>query len=232
MTGVQTCALPIFEPRPSFIRFGVEAVRGDDIDALVFLNVPLTVRGAPDEPFGACALSLNLITRVDQLPVLQTQLRAAADRKFGIVGARAALVAMPVGGLLPALKEVLQEADEMPLCKVAGPWAKDIPFNRGSYLFNFGSLTEATVPEWIEMARSLGVTQIDNHGGGAFFRFGDFALNKAKWPDGWEGFARIVARLHEAGIDSIFHSYAFFIDKQSKYVTPVPDPRQIGRAHV
>ncbi|HOB97810.1 MAG TPA: hypothetical protein PKM43_03565 [Verrucomicrobiota bacterium] len=213
------------EPRPSCIRVGVEAIRGDDIDALVFLNVPLTVRGAPDEPFGACALSLNLNTRVDQLPVLQTQLRAAAHRKFGIVGARVALVAMPVGGLLPALKGVLEEADEMPLCKVAGPWAKEVAFNRGSYLFNFGSLTEATVPEWIEMARSLGVTQIDNHGGGGFFRFGDFALDKAKWPDGWETFARIVGRLHEAGIDSIFHSYAFFIDKQSQYVTPVPDPR-------
>jgi hypothetical protein len=34
-----------------------------------------------------------------------------------------------------------------------------------------------------------------------------------------------VARLHEAGIGSIFHTYAFFIDKGSKYVTPVPDPR-------
>lgn len=213
------------DPRPSCIRVGVEAIRGDDIDALVFLNVPLTVRGAPDEPFGACALSLNLITRVDQLPVMQTQLRAAAHRKFGIVGAKVALVALPVGGLLPALKDVLEEADEMPLCKVAGPWAKEVPFNRGSYLFNFGSLTEATVSEWIEMARSLGVTQIDNHGGGGFFRFGDFALDKAKWPEGPETFARIVARLHEAGIDSIFHSYAFFIDKQSKYVTPVPDAR-------
>ena len=55
----------------------------------------------------------------------------------------------------------------MPLCKVAGPWAQEMPFNHGSYLFNFGSLTEATVDDWIEMARSLGVTQIDNHGGGA-----------------------------------------------------------------
>jgi hypothetical protein len=34
-----------------------------------------------------------------------------------------------------------------------------------------------------------------------------------------------VSRLHEAGIGSIFHTYGFFIDKQSKYVGPVPDPR-------
>jgi hypothetical protein len=75
------------------------------------------------------------------------------------------------------------------------------------------------------MVRSVGFTQIDNHGGGAFFRFGSMELNRQKWPDGWESWRRIVARLHEAGIGSIFHTYSFFIDKQSKYVTPVPDPR-------
>jgi len=69
------------------------------------------------------------------------------------------------------------------------------------------------------------VTQIDNHGGGGFFRFGDFVLNDKKWPQGWDTYRQIVRRLHDAGIGSIFHTYAFFIDKQSKYVRPVPDPR-------
>ena len=102
----------------------------------------------------------------------------------------------------------------------------EVPFNHGSYLFNFGSLTEGTVADWIEMAKGLGFTQIDNHGGSAaFFRFGDSNSTGEKWPDGWESYRRIVARLHDAGIGSIFHTYAFFIDKQSKYVTPVPDTR-------
>lgn len=80
--------------------------------------------------------------------------------------------------------------------------------------------------EWIEMVRSLGFTQIDNHGGGSgFFRFGDMELNRQKWPESWESQRRIVARLHTSGIGSIFHIYAFFTDKGSKYVTPVPDPR-------
>jgi hypothetical protein len=214
------------EPRTSWIRLMVESVQGAEIESLVFLNVPLTLKGKPEESFGACALSLNLITRVDQLPALQSELRAAAHRKFGIVGAKVALLGLPPGRMLTALKEVLSEAEEMPLCKVAGPWAQEVPFNHGSYLFNFGSLTEATVDDWIEMARSLGFTQIDNHGGSAaFFRFGDFELNREKWPGGWESYRRLVARLHAAGIGSIFHTYAFFIDKQSKYVSPIPDKR-------
>ncbi|HEY5911033.1 MAG TPA: hypothetical protein VJA21_10565, partial [Verrucomicrobiae bacterium] len=214
------------EPRSSWIRLTVESVKGAEIESLVFLNVPLTLQGRPEEPFGACALSMNLITRVDQLPALQSELRAAAHRKFGIERAKVAIVGVPPGRMLAALKEVLLEADEMPLCKVAGPWAQEIPFNHGSYLFNFGTLTETNVEDWIEMTRSLGFNQIDNHGGSAnFFRFGDFELNRGKWPGGWDYYRRIIARLHAAGIGSIFHTYAFFIDKHSKYVSPTPDKR-------
>ncbi len=213
------------ETHPTFITFTVESVDGGEIDALTFLNVPLTLKGTPQEPFGACALSMNLFTRVDALPALNTDLRASCEKKFGIVGAKVTIVGEPMGKLLPALQNCLSQASELPVCKVAGPWAHEIPFNHGSYLFNFGSLTQTNVESWIDMAKSLGFTQIDNHGGGEFFRFGDMELNRKKWPDGWDSYQRIVDRLHAAGISSIFHSYAFFIDKRSKYVTPVPDAR-------
>jgi hypothetical protein len=209
----------------SYIRLTVESISGDNIESLTFLNVPLTLQGRPDEPFGSCALSLNLITRVNQLPALQTNLQASCYDKFGIKGAKVAIVAMPMDKMLTVLKQVLTDADEMPHCTVAGPWAQDVPFNHGSYLFNFGSLTESNVDEWISMAKKLGFTQIDNHGGSSFFRFGDFVLDSKKWPEGWDTYRRIVKRLHDAGIGSIFHTYAFFIDKRSKYVTPVPDKR-------
>ncbi len=213
------------ESLDSYIRFTVESVNGDHIESLTFLNVPLTLQARPTEPFGSCALSLNLFTHVKQLPALQTSLWASCYSKFQMKGAKVALVATPTEKMLTTLKQVLVEADEMSHCTVAGPWANDIPFNHGSYLFNFGSLTESNVDEWIAMAKSLGVTQIDNHGGGKFFRFGDFELNPEKWPEGWNTYRRIVKRLHDAGIGSIFHTYAFFIDKRSKYVTPVPDKR-------
>ena len=215
------------EPRDSYIHLTVESVSGPPrrTEALVFLNVPLNLNGQPNEPFGSCALSLNLITRINQLPALQTSLQASCYAKFGMEGAKAAIVAMPMEKMLPALKRVLTDADEMPHCTVAGPWARDIPFNHGSYLFNFGSLTDSNVDEWIAMAKRLGVTQIDHHGGSRFFRFGDFTLNPEKWPKGWDTYRGIVKCLHDAGIGSILHTYAFFIDKQSKYVSPLPDKR-------
>jgi len=212
------------ESKPWGIVFTVESVNGA-VDSLTFLDIPLSLAGRPSEPFGACALSLNLITRVDQLPVLQDRLCASAEKRFGLAGAKVALVAGPTESILRLAQDAIPNASELPVCRVAGPWAGEIPFNRGSYLFNFGSLTETNVEDWIEMVRRVGFNQIDNHGGGAFFRFGDFELNRDKWPEGWESFRRIVSRLHEAGIGSIFHTYAFFIDKRSRYVTPVPDAR-------
>ena len=223
--GANVKAVLRVESRESYIRIVVEDVSGDNIESLVFLNIPLALQGRPDESFGSCALSLNLITRVNQLPALQSNLEASCYDKFGMEGAKVAIVAMPMEKMLTALKQVLAEANEMPHCTVAGPWAHDVPFNHGSYLFNFGSLMESNVDEWIAMAKNLGVTQIDNHGGRTFFRFGDFVLDSHKWPQGWDTYRRIVKRLHDVGIGSIFHTYAFFIDKESKYVTPVPDKR-------
>jgi hypothetical protein len=214
------------ETRPSHIALTVESISGSEVQTLTFLNVPLTLNGLPDESFGACALALNLITRVDALPALQEELQASCEKKFGIIGAKVAIVAAPMEKMLPTLQQTLSDASELPVCKVAGPWARETPFAQGSYLFNFGFLLETNVETWIAMTRSVGFTQIDNHGGSTeFFRFGDMELNREKWPDGWASFRRIVSKLHDAGIGSIFHTYAFFIDKQSKYVTPVPDPR-------
>jgi hypothetical protein len=213
------------EPRPFGVILALESLSGGEVDSLTFLNAPLTLKGLPGESFGACALSLNLSTRVDALPALQAELRASCEKKFGMIGAKAAIVAGSMSRILPLLQETLAQTSELAVCKVAGPWARETAFTHGSYLFNFGSLTESNVTDWIEMAHSVGVTQIDNHGGGEFFRFGDMELNRKKWPDGWDSWKRLVSRLHEAGIGSIFHTYAFFIDKRSKYVAPVPDLR-------
>jgi hypothetical protein len=188
------------ELHPSHVGFAVESISGGEIESLTFLHIPLALKGHPSEPFGACALSLNLATRVDTLPALQTELRASCEKKFGLVGAKVALVGAPMARMLPVLQETLAHASELPVCRVAGPWARAIPFNHGSYLFNFGSLTETNLDDWIEMTRSLGFTQIDNHGGGAFFRFGDMELNRQKWTDVLETWRGIVARLLDSVI--------------------------------
>jgi len=208
-----------------YIKLEVTSVEGGAVESFVFLDIPLTLKGMPHESFAACAFSLNLRTKVMQLPALQSHLRASCSGKFGLVEAKAALIGVPREEILDTIKDVISKAEELPQCPVGGAWAQETPFNHGSYLFNFGELTEANIDEWIDMVKSIGFTQIDHHGGSRFFRWGDFRLDPEKFPRGWDSMKDIVARLHEEGIGSIFHTYNYFIDKESKYVTPVPHPQ-------
>ncbi len=206
------------------ITMEVTAVKGA-AESLTFLNVPLKLEGMPYEPFAACVLSMNLFTHVRQLPALQTHLWATCYQRFGIKGAKITLLGVSREDILPVIRDVMEHAKEIPHSDQGGAWAQMQKEGYGSYLMNFGTLTEETVSEWIEMCTNLGFNQIDSHGGGKdFFKFGDFELNSEKWPDGWDHFKRINQRLHEAGISSILQTYAFFIDKNSKYVRPVPSP--------
>jgi hypothetical protein len=202
--------------------FEVTAINGT-AESLTFVNIPLKLEGMPYEPFAACVLSMNLFTRVRELPALQSHLWATCYNRFGITGAKVTMLGVPQNQILPAIRNVMKNAPDIPFSDKGGAWAQLQKEGYGSYLMNFGTLNEKTVDEWIKMCQSLGFNQIDNHGGGEdFFKFGDFVLNPEKWPDGWDTYKRINTRLHAAGISSIFHTYAFFIDKNSKYVTPVP----------
>ncbi len=203
------------------ISFEVTGVTGR-AESLTFIDVPLRVEGMPYESFAACALSMNLFTHVRQLPALQTHLWATCYDRFGIQGAEITLVGIPMQRILPVIRSVMQNAKEVPHSDKGGAWAQLQKEGYGSYLMNFGTLTEETVDEWITTCGKLGFNQIDNHGGTGFFRFGDLEIDTTKWHDGWDSFKRINDRLHQAGISVIFHTYAFFIDKDAKYVRPVP----------
>ncbi|MEO9003223.1 MAG: hypothetical protein ABI288_00725 [Ginsengibacter sp.] len=192
-------------------------------ESLTFLNVPLQLKGLSDEPFAACVIPMNVFTHVREIPVLQTNLQATCYQRFGMKGAKISLIAVPPSNILAVMREVMKENKDIPYSTAGGAWGKLSKEGYGSYLMNFGTLTEKTTDEWIKTCQDLGFNQIDSHGGGkGFFRFGDFELDPQNWPGGWNSFKQINRKLHAAGISSIFHTYAFFIDKTSKYVTPVP----------
>lgn len=200
----------------------VASVQGE-VESLNFLNVPLALHGMPDEVFSACVLALNPFTHVRQLPALQSHLWARAYDRFGLEGASVAVLGLPTAEMLPAIRSTMTDADAIPASTAGGAWAQQSREGYGSYLMNFGSLTEQTVDTWIDMCKRLGFNQIDNHGGG-FFNFGELKIDRERFPGGWADFKKINDRLDKAGISSILHTYAYFIDKNSKYVTPVVHP--------
>ena len=210
----------------NFITFRMIKVTGAPT-SVTFLNIPLNLEGTLSEHFAACVLSMNLQTQVKQLPALQTHLCATAYQRFGIVGSEANLIGVPQKEILPVIRTIMKQAKELPFSDRGGAWASLGEEGYGSYLMQFGNLTEKTVEEWIDLCKQLGFNQIDNHGGGNFFSFGELELNREKWPDGWQSFKRINDKLHKQGISSILHTYSFFIDKNCRYVTPIPS-KELG----
>lgn len=204
--------------------FEVKEVQGDGVEEFTFVDVPLTLKGRPDEPFAACALALNLQTNVRELPGPNSRLRASCYPRFGFAGAKVALIACPQKSLRAVMKEVVSAAPDVPRTRIGGPWAMDSANNYGSYLFNMGDMSEEKVDDWIRLAQSLGITQIDFHGGQSF-RFGDCHPNPKTYPRGRASFKAVIDKLHKAGILAGLHTYAFFMAKQTPWVTPVPDPR-------
>ncbi|HOT35613.1 MAG TPA: hypothetical protein PLT86_02995 [Candidatus Latescibacteria bacterium] len=202
----------------------VVAVDGEGVEEFTFAHIPLRLAGTLDDPFGASALALNLKTNVRELPGPMAQLCATCYAKFGFAGASVALVATPMDTLRKGMQEAVSAAPELPQSRVGGPWAMDAKITRGSYLFNFGDMSEEKADDWIALAQSLGITQIDFHGGNSF-RFGDCRPNPVTYPNGFASLKAVIDKLHAAGISAGLHTYAFFIDKTCPWVTPVPDSR-------
>ncbi len=198
----------------------VLSVTGEGVEECTFVHFLLTLQGLEEEPFAGCALALNLQTQVRRLPMATSLLDALCYPRFGFAGAKVALVGCPQKELRRVLQEVVKAAPELPQSPIGGPWALDAEINRGSYLF--APVSEKNADEWIRLAQSLGITQINfNH----MSRYGDAEPYPALYPNGKAGLKAVVDKVHAAGLKAGLHTYAFFIDETCPWVTPVPDPR-------
>ncbi len=211
-------------PKKQYVTAEVVSISSQQIEELALIDIRLTPPGDQKHSFAACVLALNLQTNVRAIPQSTQHLWAACYPRFGLIGAQIAIIGCPRDQLRGVMKEVILDADELPHSSIGGPWALESSNNYGSYLFDFGDLTEQTVDRWIALAHQLGVTQIDFHGGRSF-RFGDFRPDPKLYPRGVASMKAVIDKLHDAGILAGLHTYAMFMDKKCPYVTPIPDAR-------
>ncbi|MDX9975899.1 MAG: hypothetical protein RBU21_23170, partial [FCB group bacterium] len=212
-------------PRPEHFEVEVLDFEGAGVTELAFMEIPLSLKGTIEEPFACTLLALNLETNSPKIPGPNDALEAHAYARLGFQGARVAVVAAPMARFRDILKDVVQSAGpDIPKSDIGGPWALDSDAGRGSYLFDFGKLTEQTVDDWIATVQALGMNQVDFHTGSSL-RFGDYEPNPELFPNGRASLKAVIDKLHAAGIAAGLHTYAFFIAKDTPYVTPIPDPR-------
>ena len=209
---------------PGYFSIEVASVSDTDIETLAFANLQFKLKGTLEEPFAAAGMALNLKTNVPGFPMPCAGTSANCYPRFGLTGAKIAIVGSAPAKMRKIMQEVILAAPDLPHSTVGGAWAQDAPIAHGSYLFNFGGMTEQNVDTWVQVTKSIGFNQIDFHGGDSF-RFGDFRPNPVTYPKGYASLKAVIDKLHAGGIKAGLHTYAFFIDKRTPYVTPIPDPR-------
>ena len=208
-----------------YLTFELLSVSDAAVEEVVFVDVPLSVAGSLADKFQACTLALSIQTDINDLPGPSRHLLASCFPRPGFVGAKAAILGCPQGELRNVIKDVVRANRDLPQTDRGGPWALDAGANRGSYLIDYpGSISETNVDKWIAAARGIGAKQIDFHTGHTL-RFGDYEPDPTVYPKGFDSLKAVIDKLHVAGIAAGLHTYAFFVAKDSKWVTPVPDKR-------
>lgn len=202
----------------------VHSIVGAGVQELVFVDVQLALDGTLSDPFYATALALGLKTNVHEIPGPSSGLFAQCFSQFGMVGAAVAIVACPRHAFRRLLKQVVLSSRGLLHSLLGGPFAMGQSVNRASYLISESGFSTKDASDWIRLSAVLGTSQIDLHAG-ATLRHGDLAPSSAVYPKGFASVRAAVDRMHVAGLKVGLHTYSFFIAKNSRWVSPIPDRR-------
>ncbi len=173
-----------------------------------------------DDEFACCVMSLSPRVNVGGL-------RAIVYREFGMVGQRAAVIAVPTPKFLDVVERVESEQN-LPTNYLGGQWAKRSEDVRRGYLFT--DLTEANVEETIRYAKLGEFGYIMTYSGTWSSSLGSYPINTRNFPDGEASLKRTIERCHAAGLKVGMHMLTSFVNRNDPLVTPKPDPRLLKDA--
>ena len=205
--------LSLSDPEVEEVTLGAVAVSGAK-------RASASVAWASDGEFATAVVPLNLQVEVALRAGLQSVFSPRCVRRYGLTGARTALVGCPQRSVRAVLKDVVR-AEGLPYSPLGGPFALDAEGNRGSYLF--ATVSEANVDEWIALGQRGGFDEI--HLCPWWRGMGHYDPNPDLFPHGMAGLKQVVAKLHAAGLKVGMHTLTGCIQVDDPWVTPVPDKR-------
>ena len=214
-------------PKGRWLVLEVASVRGGGAEELAFGSLRLVLEKhvswmsgvASDGEFAVCVRALNLKANL-RLGGIPPHFEPTCYAKYGMVGARIALVGCPADRLRSVLQDLVRE-EGLPWSPLGGPFAQDAEENRGSYVF--ATVSESNVDQWVALARKAGLAQI--HLIGWEKSLGHYEPRKDLFPRGVEGLKGVVEKIHAAGLRAGMHVLTGGIARDDPFVTPVPDPR-------
>ena len=197
------------EIRPRYFTLTVTDVAGGEIDWLQLANLRVKmsenvgglVNAAWNNHFAACVLACNAQVDCGSHGVAT----ARAYSKFGIEGAKVAIVGVPTGGANPSDRlldaiEIVEIEQGLPHPTINGVWIKRAPERFASYLMVSG-VNQQNIDQVIEFARG---------GFGCIEIFWEKSTptywpNPQQFPDGIAGLKQVADKVHAAGMQLGMH---------------------------
>lgn len=225
----------IVEVFEEFITFTLKSISSEEFHSVAFVNIEVNTDyrnyslDMGRDGFTATLMGLTVSTRMTEHPGRNTCLTAQGYPHIGLFKTarstypvKAAVIGMRDSKIRDVMKKVMDiiPDGELPKSKLGGAYAYDVRDGRRTYT----NLVEVEDTEKIIPAlKKFGITEIGIHQGWAY-RQGDFMVNSELYPNGIEDFKEKIRIYHENGIRVNLHTYTFFLDHESRYVTPVPHP--------
>ncbi len=191
---------------------GVDEVRLAQLRVRGLANSGVLLTVSWDEKSAVSLMGLS--DKVDSR-LAEGMLVASVYREYGMVGEKAALVAVPTHRLLETVRKVEGEFG-LPSPKIGGSWAKSSSDARSSYLFT--DLTEANADETIRLARLAGFRYIMIYSTTWASSNGSYPINRSSFPRGEESLKAVIDKCHKAGLKVGMHMLTSFVDKNDPLV--------------
>ncbi len=226
------------EIRPRYFTLTVMDITGGELDWLQFSNLGMKksdhsgslVNAAWNSQFAICVMACNAQVDCGSNGVLT----ARAYGKYGIKGAKAAIIGVPTGGPSPSDRlldaiETVEIEQGLPHPTLNGVWIKRAPERFASYLMVAG-VNQNNVDQVIDFARGgFGCIEI-------FWEKSTptYAPNPQQFPDGVAGLKQVADKIHAAGLQLGMHVMQGMVgwgSKEDPYITPKADPRLLQDRH-
>ncbi len=219
----------------NYLTFALKSVSPQSFWSVAAIQIAVDVDYVRDSSYGATLMGMTLRTRMKEYPGRNSLLLAEAYTHIGLADVKCAVIGAPEPVLNGIMREVLDEIPDgaMPKAAYSGPYACECPDASRTYTIT-GVITNDTVDAYVEKMKKFSISQVHIHQG-AMYSQGDFTVSTTYFPDGREGFKRMIARLHEHGIQAMLHSYTFFVQSVNaqvgnKYLAPIPH-KDLGVCH-
>lgn len=216
--------------RPHYLTFELTSINDQSVSVVELAALPLRLAQAQsvsrslasvrNDDYAVAVVPLNLETHSDSKQVGGVALlRAVADRRVGLEGAKIAVLGCPAKDLLNRLEQI--EIDNgLPHPTLGGIWARKSPEQKKSYLFV--DVSETTADSIIAYAKSGGFSYVVVYDGVWNGSHGTYPVNRANFPSGDAGLKAVSDKIHAAGLKFGMHNLDMVVAKGDALVHPVP----------